>query len=817
MQRARSEQPSDAPQRRKRSATRGRRQTGAYDRGKNAVAMAACGEVGMAEEEGEDPVLVDLGITSAGGEQVATRAFVAPCRADNRVSGRVRPHAGDAREPEGADGGLAQRGTHAHAPAHGDAETRARASGIRASEEVEEEEEPTVACAGAGAGTFVGATMRIVVPNARRSTGRGGGDPRSRPPVPDTALPHPPHIVAKTARLGSHYEVDKRGLDDAALEPHRRWLTFTLTPCGGGGGVPAGRSSTDGRRGKRARDADVSGAAKKPPPPPPPPLADGCAAYRQLQQQMRDGNGSAAVTHRLYEETERWFSVPRYYGLARWGMVRPENDVRTTGEPIAVRFEGSLTDMQRETYERVMHQLTRDPHGMPGGIIKVPCGGGKTVLAIRIICGLGVKALFSVQREDAMDNTEAEVRRFAPGARIGRIQQGRCEVDGCDIVIAMIQTVLARDHAPEVFAPFGLWVADEMHHMEAPCFSRMRGKLRCRWTIGLSATPRRRDGTTRALFWGFGPLIVDIRRVWREGQVVARMVRCASACCEQGHGSRPIKTDTLIERAMAISRLAQNEARNLCIVRLLCDCILRPWPKPIARRVMVLSDRREQLDYIRQAYLDEMCYRMSACGSRARTCMPPSACAAGSVPSAHDARAHAAPAGVPATVASAPSCAAPPPRSPRRQRYVVDDTERNCWRLLAVDDPDDDGVAAPDDTAVAWDAGTAAAPTTITTVGYLVGGLKMGERESGKRCQVVLATYGLANEAVNIPELDTVLMATPRSDVEQATGRALRAYSPKNDPMMIFVVDPIGKFAEYADSVAAYFHRERYSVQWEDV
>ena len=55
---------------------------------------------------------------------------------------------------------------------------------------------------------------------------------------------------------------------------------------------------------------------------------------------------------------------------------------------------------------------------------------------------------------------------------------------------------------------------------------------------------------------------------------------------------------------------------------------------------------------------------------------------------------------------------------------------------------------------------------------------------------LLLATYQMASEGLDIPELDTLFLVTPRGDVEQAVGRILREAENKKEPMVIDIVDP---------------------------
>ena len=69
-----------------------------------------------------------------------------------------------------------------------------------------------------------------------------------------------------------------------------------------------------------------------------------------------------------------------------------------------------------------------------------------------------------------------------------------------------------------------------------------------------------------------------------------------------------------------------------------------------------------------------------------------------------------------------------------------------------------------------------------------IGSMDDAERNRAKNADVILATYSMMAEGTNIPELDTLIMATPRSDVEQCVGRIQRAVSGKKS---LLIVDPV--------------------------
>ena len=73
-----------------------------------------------------------------------------------------------------------------------------------------------------------------------------------------------------------------------------------------------------------------------------------------------------------------------------------------------------------------------------------------------------------------------------------------------------------------------------------------------------------------------------------------------------------------------------------------------------------------------------------------------------------------------------------------------------------------------------------------------MGGMKKAELEESERAQVLVATYSLAHEGLDIPKLDSLIFASPKTDVVQACGRIMReTHGKAHDPYIIDIVDNI--------------------------
>jgi superfamily II DNA or RNA helicase len=74
--------------------------------------------------------------------------------------------------------------------------------------------------------------------------------------------------------------------------------------------------------------------------------------------------------------------------------------------------------------------------------------------------------------------------------------------------------------------------------------------------------------------------------------------------------------------------------------------------------------------------------------------------------------------------------------------------------------------------------------------GLYVGGQKRGERERAETaCAALFGTYAMAQEGLDIPRLDSLVLASPATDITQAVGRILRPCAEKQPPLVVDVQD----------------------------
>ena len=59
-------------------------------------------------------------------------------------------------------------------------------------------------------------------------------------------------------------------------------------------------------------------------------------------------------------------------------------------------------------------------------------------------------------------------------------------------------------------------------------------------------------------------------------------------------------------------------------------------------------------------------------------------------------------------------------------------------------------------------------------VGQYVGGMKPAELRDSQEKDIILGTYSMASEGMDIPDLNAIIFASPKSDIIQSIGRILR-------------------------------------------
>lgn len=451
----------------------------------------------------------------------------------------------------------------------------------------------------------------------------------------------------------------------------------------------------------------------------------------------------------VYTESASRFYVPRCWGKDTFGL--PEAESLPEGEFLrpALQFIGKPYDYQTAIVDQFFIAGSN-------GLICVPCGRGKTFMAIWCSMRIGRKFMIVVDKEFLMNQWKGELESLIPGIRVGILQEDTCQIGtetiygkpltlvelkelcrqqklkvggtrddlvarlkeknpefqdiettevSYDCTIAMIQTLVQRDFPQDTFKGFGFTIFDECHHLGASNFSRALLKVQTKSMLGLSATPVRDDGLTKVFEWFLGKPVYWEKTREPDPHVEVRRVQFTTDNADYNHIPIDYKGEPVLARLL--TKLVECKERNKKIAEL-----IRDLAEDSRRRILVLSERIGHLNTIEELLKD-----------------------------------------------------------------------------------------------------------SGLTMSYYIGGMKEEEREAGaKSSRVLLASYAMASEAMNIKTLNTVIMASPRKKVEQSTGRILRVQKDQREvnPVIVDIVDSHGIYQGQWRKRATYYKKCAYRIQTEE-
>jgi superfamily II DNA or RNA helicase len=204
---------------------------------------------------------------------------------------------------------------------------------------------------------------------------------------------------------------------------------------------------------------------------------------------------------RFYTETSDGLQLPR--GCMRrlinacyhFGISFEIEDRRRQLPAVDFSFDGRLKPFQQRACDAM---LKKD-----FGVLTAPTGAGKTVMGLYLLTQRGQPALIVVHTRELLHQWVSRIETFTglPADDIGLIGDGKFDI-GEKITVGMVQTLLKR--APEVVPHIGTIIVDECHHAPSRTFHECVAHFDCKYMIGLSATPWRRDRLSRLIFWFLG-------------------------------------------------------------------------------------------------------------------------------------------------------------------------------------------------------------------------------------------------------------------------------------------------------------------------
>jgi superfamily II DNA or RNA helicase len=163
----------------------------------------------------------------------------------------------------------------------------------------------------------------------------------------------------------------------------------------------------------------------------------------------------------------------------------------------------------------------------------------------------------------------------------------------------MLQSLAKVDYPDSLFHSFGCVVVDEVHNIASRVFSTVLMKVCSKYTIGLSATPKRSDGCEYVFKWFIGDIVYHSKTERKGLAPVVNTVKMTSSEYKEIVSVNKINGQKQIMFTSMLSDLIKMPKRNKLLLEMIISLVQKD-----GRRILVMSDRREHVKDLKHM-LDE--------------------------------------------------------------------------------------------------------------------------------------------------------------------------------------------------------------------
>ena len=232
---------------------------------------------------------------------------------------------------------------------------------------------------------------------------------------------------------------------------------------------------------------------------------------------------------------------------------------RSFGSPLKLKPLKGLRDYQKEG----AHRLLARGQGM--GIL--PCGGGKTIMALGALSLINRTALVVVPTIDLVEQWAANVQD-----KLGITPQifGTGKHDIGPFTIAT-KDALSYHRESLDLSSFGVLVVDEAHQVPTSIFQSLMHRIPAAWRFGLTATPERPDGLGKLVELSFGERLIErsVPQLIKDGWLVLPEVIGIQTTFE--YDLPPLEDRNMKDYHLMTNKLVIDRARNDQIAELICQ------------------------------------------------------------------------------------------------------------------------------------------------------------------------------------------------------------------------------------------------------
>jgi superfamily II DNA or RNA helicase len=497
---------------------------------------------------------------------------------------------------------------------------------------------------------------------------------------------------------------------------------------------------------------------------------------------LRDyGPSSEQTSFPAYRESDNKFYIPHYYGIENYG--KPKHYKISEGMNINLQFNGILRDYQEVVVNKYINHCNINLYG--GGLLELPCAWGKTSGSLYILSKLGKKTLVIVHKEFLMNQWIERIHQFLPTARIGKIQGSIIDVKDKDIVLCMLQSLISKEYDLSLFEQFGFTIIDEVHHISSQSFSNSLFKVVTKYMLGLSATMERKDGTTNVFKMFLGDVIYKVENKnnhYVEVRAITYKVE------DEEFNDTILDYRGQVQNSSMISKLCEYNRRTEFIIKTLCDFI----NIENINNTIIINHKNEMDKLVPNC---EICKKnnnyiiRNICCDSLKYCLP---CME--------------------IIEKATICK-------KRERAKCP----NCKKVLKYEQNYIENIYIKplEQTHIIVMAHNLnilhyiykkMVCKNLASVGYYIGGMSESELKRSEKKQIVLSSYTMSSEGLDIPTLNAEFLITPKTDIVQSVGRILRAKHKFSHPIIYDFVDFHDVFQRQWLKRKSYYKKQNYKI-----
>ena len=439
-----------------------------------------------------------------------------------------------------------------------------------------------------------------------------------------------------------------------------------------------------------------------------------------------------------------------------------------------------------------------------------------TALSLNIISALKKKTLVIVHKEFLMNQWIERIQQFLPNARVGKIQGQIIDIEDKDIVIGMLQSLSMKEYPSTTFDSFGLTIIDEVHHISSQTFSNALFKIVTKYMLGLSATMNRKDGTTDVFKMFLGEVIFKAEQK-KNTTVEVRSIPYKTNDEEFNHTIMDYRGQPQI--SSMISKLCSYNHRTEFIIKVLNEFICQPLEKVDPNLNTNLNPTLTPLEYKKviedhklKMDLENPCcdkcknsnnYLMkNTCCQIVKYCMN---C-------------------LDAIVVTAQTPEIQIDKKTGEEKYVKRRPKcPDCNKVLSfeqnyIENPYVKPLSETHTIIMSHNLNVLEymykkiVCKNYASVGYYVGGMDEVSLKKSETKQVILSSYQMASEGLDISTLNAEFLISPKTDIEQCVGRILRAKHATNTPIIYDFVDSHDVFKRQWLKRKAFYKKQNYKI-----